>query len=167
MVRRKIHFKNKRIKRLVLILLVLILALFILLFYLIFSTKKTVCTFESNQKDYQISTKYKIYSKNDLVTKVISKSIVESSSTKVLKEMEQNINKQYKILNDKYSGYDYKVKVRDKKLISVIKIDYKKYNMKDFIRENGAMRAYVNINKQYTLDGAKEYYKSIGATCNN
>ena len=37
--------------------------------------------------------------------------------------------------------------------------------MKKFIYYNDVMKDFVNDKKQYTLEGAIKYYKSIGATC--
>ena len=145
--------------------LILIIVICIVIFFLSNRSKKTICMLNSKQSDYQASTEYSIYSKNDLVLKVVSKSVVESSNEELLNEMKKNYNKQYKTLNSEYSGYDYKVTVKDNKLYSAVKVNYKKYNMKKFIYDNGAMKAYVNDKKQYTLNGAKEYYESIGATC--
>ena len=145
--------------------LILIIVICIVIFFLSHRSKKTTCILNSKQSDYQISTEYNIYSKKDLVLKVVSKSVVESSNDEILNEMKKNYNKQYETLNSEYSGYDYKVTVKDNKLYSTVKINYKKYNMKKFIYDNGAMKDYVNDKKQYTLKGAKKYYESIGATC--
>ena len=40
-------------------------------------SKKTTCQYDSSQKDYQISTKYNIYTKKNIVVKVVSKSIIK------------------------------------------------------------------------------------------
>ena len=145
--------------------LILVIIFLISLIYFSLKENKTTCTFESNQKDYQISTKYIIYSKKNLVTKIKSKSIIKSSNDKVLKDMKKNINNQYKTLDKKYSGYNYKLKIIRNKLYIKVNINYNKYDMKMFIYDNRAMKEFVNDKKQYTLKGAKKYYKSIGSTC--
>ena len=79
--------------------------------------------------------------------------------------MENSLNQQYQDLNNKYAGYNYKVTIKNNALYNDLTIDYKQFDMKKFVYDNGAMKAYINENKQYTLNGAIEYYKSIGATC--
>ena len=136
------------------------------LFYFIMRPKKTTCILKINQEPYDlVVTKYTIYSKDGLVTKVLSKQTVKSNDKKRLEEVKENINNNYKTLNDKYSGYSYKSIIIKNTLISTIIIDYKKVDMKKFTNDNGAMKEYVNDNKQFTLTGAKKYYKSIGANC--
>ena len=145
--------------------LILVIIFLIILIYFSLREKKTTCIFESNQKDYQISTKYNIYSKKNLVTKIKLKSIIKSSNDKVLNDMKKDINNQYKTLDKKYSGYNYKLKIIRNKLYINVSINYKKHDMKMFIYDNRAMKEFVNDKKQYTLNGAKKYYKSIGSKC--
>ena len=152
-------------KRIVIISLILCIVLGIVIFAFCNRSKKTICLQESNQKDYKLSTKYKIYSKKDIVLKVVSNTIVDSSSKKQLNEMKKYYNKQYKSFNEMYSGYDYDIVIKKNKLYSNVTINYKKYDMKKFIYYNGAMKDFVNDKKQYTLEGAIKYYKSIGASC--
>ena len=66
---------------------------------------------------------------------------------------------------DKYSGYSYKFTTKKNKLYSVVKIDYKKHDMKKFVYDNVAMKNFINEKKQFTLDGAIDYYESMGAIC--
>ena len=154
------------IKNILKICLVLVIIISIVVFIFFNRSKKTICLLEDNQKGYKLSTKYKIYSKKDIVLKVVSNTIIESSNIKKLKETEKYYNKQYKSYNEMYSGYDYDIVLKNNKLYSNVKINYKKYDMKKFIYYNGAMKDFVNDKKQYTLEGAKKYYKSIGAKCN-
>ena len=38
--------------------------------------------------------------------------------------------------------------------------------MKKFSTDNAAMKDYIDKDYNYTIDGAKRYYESIGAKCN-
>lgn len=58
-----------------------------------------------------------------------------------------------------------KRRIKGNKVISDVTVNYKKYDMKKFVRDNVAMKSYVNKNTEYTLAGAKQYYESIGSTC--
>lgn len=80
--------------------------------------------------------------------------------------MKTNLDNQYKTYNDKYGGYKYKITLNKNKVISNVTVDYKKYDMKKFSIDNAAMKEYIDKDYNYTIDGAKRYYNSIGAKCN-
>ena len=111
------------------------------------------CSSSSEQKNYNISTDYKI------------KQVIESKDKKVLQNFKKQLEDQYKSNNTVYGGYSYKVKINGKKLTANITIDYKKFDLDKFVKANGAMKEYVNKDNKLTVDGAKKMYKSTGATC--
>ena len=127
----------------------------------------TTCSSKSIQKasGYEIETTHKIYSKENIVNKVESKTTVTSKKEKVLKNFEKDYKKQYENNKNLYGGYDYNIKIDGETLVSNLTIDYSKYDMNKFVKDNVAMEEYVNKEKQFTLEGAKKYYNTIGATC--
>lgn len=152
-------------KKKIIIVSTLLLVISLSVFILGNKSKKTTCQYDSSQKDYQISTKYNIYSKKNIVGKVVSKSIIKSSDEKKLKQMKKEYEKQYKTLNKKYSGYKYNLKITKNKLYIKLTILYNKIDMKKFIYDNGAMKSYLDENKNYPLTKAIDYYTSIGVSC--
>ncbi len=128
---------------------------------------KTTCIQEFHQEPYDLLVnEYTIYSEDDIVTKVVTKKTAGCNDQNRLKEVEDNINNSYKTMNEKYSGYSYKSSIKNNKLVSVAEIDYKVFDMEKYVNDIVAMKAYVNEKNQYTLEGAKQYYQHIGATCN-
>lgn len=146
-----------------------VVVVFLFIIMVIFGSRneleETICTFESNQNNYKLNIEYNIYSKNMIVIKTVANSTYESSDKDLLKNIKKEIGVQYKSLNDKYSGYSYKFTMKKNKLYSVVKIDYKKHDMKKFVYDNVAMKNFINEKKQFTLDGAIDYYESMGAIC--
>lgn len=61
--------------------------------------------------------------------------------------MKKDINNQYKSLDKKYSGYNYKLSIKKNKLFIKVTINYKKHDMKMFIYDNRAMKEFVNDKK--------------------
>lgn len=123
------------------------------------------CTFKTSQQNYNIETTNNISSKDNIVTSVQTKTIIKSDSKDILEEFKNSYESQYKELNKKYKGYDYTVKIKDDKLSILVNIDYNKFNLKKFANDNVAMKKYLNKQKKFKLDGAKEYYESIGSKC--
>ena len=114
---------------------------------------------------YKLETEYKVYSKKDIVTKVETKTTITSKKEKILKKFEKELNEQYETNNNNYGGYEYKANLKDNSLTANVSIDYTKYDMKKFASDNVAIKEYLNKDKQFTLEGAKKYYNTIGATC--
>ena len=125
----------------------------------------TTCSNSNKQINYEISTKYKISSREDIVESVKISQTIKSKDKKVLKDFEKQLNEQYSLNKSLYGGYSYDIKVKGKKISSKVTIDYEKLNMKKFIKDNGAMKDYINKNNKFTLEGAKKLYESTGAKC--
>lgn len=129
--------------------------------------KVTTCKLESNQESsgYKLEATYKIYSKNDVVTKVDTEEIIISDKEDVLNSFESSLKTQYKNNNDLYGGYDYDISKEDNKVTSKVVINYNKMDLDKFIDNNSAMKNFVNNSNKLTLDGAKKIYSSVGAKC--
>ena len=128
-------------------------------------SKTLKCSSSSDQKNYKISTDYKITAKNKIVKKVEINRVIESKDKKVLENFKKQQEDQNKSNDKAYGGYTYKVTIKGKKLTEKVTIDYTKFDLKKFVKANGAMEEYVNKDKQLTLEGAEKMYKSTGAKC--
>lgn len=129
--------------------------------------KVTECTLNSDQvaNGYTMSSSYKISSSNDIVTKIKIEQVVKSQSKSILDYQEKSLKDQYKSLNDTYGGYKYSIKKDSDKVTAKVTVDYKKVDLNQYIKDNSEMKEYINDNNMLTLDGAKEIYESVGATC--
>ena len=142
------------------------IALVLCLCVLLTGCGKTVkCTSTSKQKKYTMDTEQVIKTKGDIVTSITTKQVIESKDKKVLENFKKQLEEQYKSNNTVYGGYDYKVKINGKKLVANVTIDYKKFDLDKFVKDNAAMKEYVNKDNKLTVDGAKKMYKASGATC--
>lgn len=122
------------------------------------------CSFESNQSDYNIETKYKIYYKDNIVKKVDIDEVITSSSNDKLEEFNKSFKNQFDN-NSRYGGYTYDIKANNDNLELHVNIDYTSFNMKKFVSDNLAMKEYVNKDNKLTLDGIIKMYEASGSTC--
>ena len=54
--------------------------------------------------------------------------------------------------------------LRERLLLNVT-IDYNKFDMDKYIKDNTGIKKYVNKNNQYTLNGIIKMYENIGGSC--
>ena len=125
------------------------------------------CTIVSDQSEsgYKSNTTYTIYSKNDIVTKVEQKEVIDSKKKDILDFYKNEYNSMYKKYNKTYGGYNYDVSIKDEQLILNVTIDYNKFDMNKFIKDNTGIKKFVNDKNQYTLDGIIKMYENIGGSC--
>lgn len=135
--------------------------------YVTFRNDKMVCKSVYNQKKdgYKIENTYRIISKNGIVNKVIKKEIVISKKNEVLKSFEKQSKEQYEYNKKVYGGYTYQISNKKGRLEVDVTIDCNKMDLERFIKDNEAMKQFVNKNNKITLKGAKKLYKSISAKC--
>lgn len=125
----------------------------------------TNCSLNNKQIDYTIKTTYKITSSKDIVNKVEIKEVIASKDKKKLRSFKEQLTNQYKNNNKLYKGYKYEADLDGDTLTLEVTIDYEKMNLKKFVKDNAAMKKYVNKDNKFTLKGAKELYKFTGARC--
>lgn len=125
------------------------------------------CTLNSDQSasGYKIKSEYNMYSTGDIVNKVVTTETVESKNNTILAYFEKQLKTQYKTNNDNYGGYTYEITNKDGKVVSKVTIDYTKMNLNKFIKDNPAMKSYVNKSNKLTVSGVKSMYQSLGAKC--
>lgn len=129
--------------------------------------KVAKCTLTSDQSSsgYKIKSEYNMYYSGDIVNKVVTTETVESKNNTILAYFEKQLKTQYKSNNDNYGGYKYEITNKDGKVVSKVTIDYSKMNMTKFVKDNPAMKSYVNKSNKLTVKGVKSMYQSLGATC--
>ena len=129
--------------------------------------KVTKCTLNSDQSasGYKIKSEYNINSSGEIVNKVIKIDTVESKNNTILAYFEKQFKTQYKTNNDKYGGYTYKITNKGGKVVSEATIDFNKIDLNKFIKDNPAMKSYVNKSNKLTVKDVKSMYQASGATC--
>ena len=145
-----------------------ILKVSFLLFIMIILTgcinKEKVLKCNSNSiKDTK--TNYTIYYDGKIVNKVITTQKIKSSDENYLLKKEKEIKKLNEKNNKLYGGYKYSINKEKELLVIKTTINYKKMNLKKFVNDTPAMKAYVNKSNQLTINGLKNMYKLGGITC--
>ena len=127
----------------------------------------TKCTLVSDQSasNYTLKSEYNVISNKDKVYRVETVEVVESKNNTILAYFEDQLKKQYKSYNDTYKGYKYDVVNKDGKVIAKVTIDYTKMDLDKFVKDNPAMKSYVDKDNNITLSGIKTMYESMGAKC--
>lgn len=128
-------------------------------------SKTIECTLTQTATGYQLNATYKIFATGDIVDKVETVEIVDSSDDAILKQLETQVKTQYENNNKRYGGTDYKITNNGSKLESKVTIDYSKYDMEKMVNENSVMKSLVNEDNRLTVEGAKSLYETMGATC--
>ncbi len=149
----------------------IISSLFLILVFSLTGCGNKEATIECNlnskdpSNNYELKTDYTIHAKGDIVEYVETTETIISDKESVLNYFKEYVESTYKSMNDSYGGYDNKVTVDGNKLVSTTKIDYTKMDMEKFIKDNTAMKSYVNKNNQLKVEGVKKIYEQLGAVC--
>ena len=147
-----------------------IFVVIIICFLVVGCGNKTViktCSINSDQSanGYKSSTKYKIYSNDNVVYKVEQSEVIESDKKEILDFYKKEYNSIYKKYNKTYGGYTYSVDIDKNKLkLSVITL-YKNFDMDKYLKGNKDIKKYVNKDNYFTLDGIIKMYENIGCSC--
>ena len=120
---------------------------------------------DQSKSGYTINTTYEIYSSDSIVNKVVRKDVVTSKNTTILAYFEKTLKDQYKKINDNYGGNESDVKIDGNKVVATLTSDYNKMDFEKYIKDNTIMKSYVNKNNKLTMNKAKTFYESMGATC--
>ena len=114
---------------------------------------------------YKLETKYKIYGKGKVVDKVNILETVITDDESTIDYFEEYLKESYKKLNDTYSGYTNKITKEDGKIISDTTVDYNKMDIEQYVKDNSAMKNFVNSDNKISVDGIINIYEALGATC--
>lgn len=128
-------------------------------------TKTMKCESTSKQEKYTMNSSYTVYYGGGVVKKVSTVETVESSDSEFLTKVEKDLNDSYNRSEENYGGYTYNITNKDGKVTSTVTVDYKKMDLDKFIKDNEAMKSYVNDKNKITLEGIKKMYESMGAKC--
>ena len=146
------------------ILSVLTILLSIVLIYHIFNKENKIeCSKKTLTNEYTLTSKYKIYYKNDEVYKILIEEEIEAVTSAKLEEITQNIDETYQTYQKEIGSYEYKINKNKNKAKTKIKMDYNKMDMDTYLKYNPD--ANLNDNKRYNIENLKEMYEERGITC--
>lgn len=127
----------------------------------------TKCTNTVTQEvsNYTETKEYTVYAKGDTVKKIVFKDTIDTKNNTIRLYFE-NLNKQkYEDLNKNYGGVKYDVSVKGKLLTTNVTINYKKFDMKKYVKDDNNMKYYVDKNNKLTYKGAIDMLKLDGLKC--
>lgn len=125
------------------------------------------CTLTSNDPTtgYKLNAEYKIYGQGDVANKVVTVETVATDDKDSLDYFEEYFKSTYDSINETYGGYTNKVTNKDGKVTSETTVDYNKMNLEQYVKDNSAMKNYVNKDNKMLVDGLVKTYEALGATC--
>lgn len=125
------------------------------------------CTLTSNDPTtgYKLESEYKIYGEGDVANKVVTVETVSTDDQDSLDYFEEYFKSTYASINEVYGGYDNKVTNKDGKVTSETTVDYNKMDLEQYVKDNSAMKNYVNKDNKMLVDGLVKTYEALGATC--
>ena len=127
------------------------------------SSGKMLCTYKSNDSNMKTEMAYLITYKDNAVTSLKVKEMIESEDLNMLSEYKETLDMIYSIYND-LKHYDVEVLIKDKKLITNAVINYKNIDKDEFIDIDPSNENLYKGDK-VPLDKLKNKYKSNGAKC--
>ena len=139
----------------------------ILVFFLVgCSNKYITCDIEieNNVQNYNMTGSYKIYYKDNYVTKIEKSEKYISNDEDVISFFEESKNLEYSNLNDLYKGYKYSIKSYETSVFVDVLIDMELVNLKQLVKDKQIDKDYV-INGKLTTSGIVRFYESKGAIC--
>ena len=127
-----------------------------------------VCSTKSNSKEssYKIQSEYKIYGKDNLVTKIEKEETVISDDEEMLKYFEEYLSVSYSNLNEKYGGYRNTILKENNRVVSNTTILLSGFDLKEYANDNEVMKNYVEKDYSITLESAALFYEEkLSAQC--
>lgn len=125
--------------------------------------KSMTCSRSMNQNDMRTNLNYKVFYKNNYVTRVKSEESIETSSTSTLNTYKEQIEKIYSPYKD-IKFYQYNVTINSNKLVSTVDINYEKIDTKKLIEIDSANSQLIK-NGKVKLSDVRSLYEQLGATC--
>lgn len=128
--------------------------------------KSLTCTYTQSDvnKTYESKSVVDIYTKDNYVTKVVSKETIKASDVAALESLESSYKTAYDSMNEKFKGFTYEFKKEKNTMIFKLTIDYAKMDVASYVAESDGLTKYFEDGKIKT-DGIKALYESLGATC--
>lgn len=126
-------------------------------------TKTMVCTRTANQNGMEIDLRYEVEYTKDTVDLVTSTEKIKSDSKETLETYKEAVEKTYAPYKD-IEHYEYEVKIEDKTLTSIAKINYAKIDTDKLIEVDSANGQLIKDGK-INIEDLKSAYEAVGATC--
>lgn len=123
------------------------------------------CTLTQTDTNYKLTTEYKIYGKGKVANKVVTVETVASDDEETLEYFEDYIKESYGSMNELYGGYTNTTTNKDGKVVSETTIDYTKMDLEKYVKDNSAMKSFVNSKNEMLVDGIVSIYETLGAIC--
>jgi hypothetical protein len=136
-------------------------------FLFIFMDKTVTCSQISDQPNlgYKTETKTEIIYNGNFVKIVKTNRKIKVDDSEKLSNLTNSYTRQYDMNNVSYSGYKYTITNTDETHAEInSEIDYNKFNMEKYLKDNPAMKEYTAEGKM-TVDGAKKMYEKSGYSC--
>lgn len=127
--------------------------------------KKCELTSNDVANGYKLDSVYEIHGTGKTVDSVITTETVTSEDEDTLNYFKEYLSTTYESYNKSYGGYTNEITIENGKLISKTTIDYSKMDLKKYVDDNSAMKNYVSSDNKLLLDGIKNIYESLGASC--
>lgn len=145
----------------------IILVLLVLLITGCDKNKYITCNIAVDNKvqNYTMNGTYKIYYKDNYVTKIKKLEKYISSDKTMIDYFNESKNLEYYNLNDLYNGFEYKINSDEKSVNIDVKINFDLVDIKQMVKNGYLDKNYVISNK-LTKSGIVKIYESKGAICN-
>lgn len=127
-----------------------------------------ICTSSQDNSlyNYSVEGEYKVYMKDGVVTKVITKEVATSDDEDILNQLETYSKTMYANADKTYGGYKYSTSIKGDELTINVTVNYDKMDRDKFAKDNSSsIKKYVNDDNKYTKEGIKDLYEDLGATC--
>ena len=125
---------------------------------------KLICTTDYDYEDlgYVIGSKYVVWvDKDQKVTKITSREVIESNDSSKLDEFEEYLKTNHTTAQS-YGGYTYNLDRKNNRVTSDVTIDYNEFDTTKFAEDN---KDVGKDDTTLTLDSIEAKYVSLGAEC--
>lgn len=124
------------------------------------------CNIDINneQQNYIMRGSYKIYYKDNYVTKIEENEKYISNDEYMLEYFNESKNLDYYNLNDLYGGYTYNINKNENNIDLSVIIDIESVDIKNMIKDKKIDQDYI-VGNRLTTTGAIKIYESKGAIC--
>ena len=119
---------------------------------------------ENKVDNYNLNGVYKIYYKNNFVTKIEKEESYISSDESVIEYFSEVKDTEYYSLNDNYNGFLYEINKLENKIELSVNIDLDLVDIKQMVKDKKLEKEYV-VSNRLTTNGIVRFYESKGALC--
>lgn len=126
---------------------------------------KCSSTMTQNVSNYTVKREYTVYAKGDIVKKIEIKEVIDTKNNTIRAYFEKVNKDKYEEQNKLYGGTKYDVNVKDKVLTTIISVNYSKFDMNKYVKDNSVMKNYVDKTGKLTYKGAINMLEMDGLKC--